>query len=318
MRADVPPLVVLTSNRTREVHDALKRRCLYHWLEHPDFDREVAILRARLPEVTERLAREVAAATAKLRGLDLLKPPGVAEAMDWAERPARPRRPRARPRPGRPHPGRGAQVPRGHRPGARPGPRGALRWLSRRRTGSGRRHGTSWRPCSASPARCGSPGVAASPDRVEAMLQAIGALDVLDSTAVYWAGRLTLCSGPDDLDRYDAAFAAYFAGEAPRMRSVPAEQQQVVALSAPLEAGRGRGGGRRALRRRRAGQRRRGAAAPRRRRADRGRARGDAPAVRPAAARLAHARVPAPPALARTGRCTPRARSAGRCGTAAR
>jgi MoxR-like ATPase len=82
--AKTPPLVVLTSNRTREVHDALKRRCLYHWLEHPDFDREVAILRRRLPDVTERLAREVARATATLRTLDLLKPPGVAEAMDWA------------------------------------------------------------------------------------------------------------------------------------------------------------------------------------------------------------------------------------------
>src|SRR3954464_12690428 len=83
-RAEVPPLVVLTSNRTRDVHDALKRRCLYHWVEHPDFDREVAILRTRLPEVTEQLAREVARATAKLRTLDLLKPPGIAEAMDWA------------------------------------------------------------------------------------------------------------------------------------------------------------------------------------------------------------------------------------------
>jgi MoxR-like ATPase len=82
--AHTPPLVVLTSNRTREVHDALKRRCLYHWLEHPDFEREVAILRRRLPDVTESLAREVARATARLRGLDLLKPPGVAEAMDWA------------------------------------------------------------------------------------------------------------------------------------------------------------------------------------------------------------------------------------------
>jgi MoxR-like ATPase len=82
--AKTPPLVVLTSNRTREVHDALKRRCLYHWLEHPDFDREVAILRRRLPQVTEQLAREVARATAKLRTLDLLKPPGIAEAMDWA------------------------------------------------------------------------------------------------------------------------------------------------------------------------------------------------------------------------------------------
>ncbi len=84
VRAAVPPLVVLTSNRTREVHDALKRRCLYHWLEHPDFEREVAILRSRLPQVTESLARQVARATAKLRSLDLLKPPGIAEAMDWA------------------------------------------------------------------------------------------------------------------------------------------------------------------------------------------------------------------------------------------
>ncbi|WP_456605438.1 AAA family ATPase [Blastococcus sp. SYSU DS0617] len=84
VRAQTPPLVVLTSNRTREVHDALKRRCLYHWLQLPDFDREVAILRRRLPEVTEQLVREVARATATLRTLDLLKPPGVAEALDWA------------------------------------------------------------------------------------------------------------------------------------------------------------------------------------------------------------------------------------------
>jgi MoxR-like ATPase len=79
-----PPLTVLTSNRTRDVHDALKRRCLYHWVEHPSFEREVAILRARLPEVTERLAAEVAGATRRMRGLDLIKPPGVAESLDWA------------------------------------------------------------------------------------------------------------------------------------------------------------------------------------------------------------------------------------------
>jgi len=79
IRADVPPLVVLTSNRTREVHDALKRRCLYHWVPHPGFEREVAILRRRLPDITERLARDVAAATKRLRDADLLKPPGVAE-----------------------------------------------------------------------------------------------------------------------------------------------------------------------------------------------------------------------------------------------
>jgi len=84
IRAVVPPLVVLTSNRTREVHDALKRRCLYHWLEHPELAREVAIVRERLPEVSEELARQVSRASRTLRTLDLLKPPGVAETLDWA------------------------------------------------------------------------------------------------------------------------------------------------------------------------------------------------------------------------------------------
>jgi MoxR-like ATPase len=83
--AEVAPLVVLTSNRTREVHDALKRRCLYHWLDHPSYEREVAIIRRRLPEATEQLARDVARATGVLRTQDLLKPPGVAESLDWAE-----------------------------------------------------------------------------------------------------------------------------------------------------------------------------------------------------------------------------------------
>ncbi|HVV21415.1 MAG TPA: MoxR family ATPase [Pseudonocardiaceae bacterium] len=84
VRAEVPPVVVLTSNRTREVHDALKRRCLYHWVEHPDLAREVAILTRRLPGIDERLAKSVSAAVGKLRQMELLKPPGVAEALDWA------------------------------------------------------------------------------------------------------------------------------------------------------------------------------------------------------------------------------------------
>jgi len=84
-RAKVPPVVVLTSNRTRDVHDALKRRCLYHWVEHPDFEREVAIVRLRAPQVVEELARQVAAAVERLRTLELYKPPGVAETIDWAE-----------------------------------------------------------------------------------------------------------------------------------------------------------------------------------------------------------------------------------------
>jgi MoxR-like ATPase len=84
VRAVTPPVVVLTSNRTREVHDALKRRCLYLWLDHPDVAREIAILHARIPGLPERLAAEVAAAAHRLRGADLLKPPGVAESLDCA------------------------------------------------------------------------------------------------------------------------------------------------------------------------------------------------------------------------------------------
>jgi MoxR-like ATPase len=83
-QAEVPPVVVVTSNRTRDLHDALKRRCLYHWIGHPDFEREVAILRLRAPAVSEALARQVAAATEALRGMELYKPPGVAETIDWA------------------------------------------------------------------------------------------------------------------------------------------------------------------------------------------------------------------------------------------
>jgi MoxR-like ATPase len=82
--AEVPPVVVVTSNRTRELHDALKRRCLYHWIDFPSLEREIAIVRLRAPEVSEALARSVADAVARLRELDLLKPPGVAEAIDWA------------------------------------------------------------------------------------------------------------------------------------------------------------------------------------------------------------------------------------------
>ncbi len=84
VRAATPPVVVLTSNRTREVHDALKRRCLYLWLDHPDVAREIEILHARLPGLPDRLAADVATAAHRLRGADLLKPPGVAESLDWA------------------------------------------------------------------------------------------------------------------------------------------------------------------------------------------------------------------------------------------
>ncbi len=83
--ADQPPLVVLTSNRTRELHDALKRRCLYHWIDHPGLERELAIVRTRLPEVTAELASQVVTLVQQLRAQgELIKPPGVAETLDWA------------------------------------------------------------------------------------------------------------------------------------------------------------------------------------------------------------------------------------------
>ena len=84
VRAVERPLVVITSNRTREIHDALKRRCLYHWIDYPDFAREVAILQRRSPDVPERLARQLAGTMQRLRSLELFKPPGVAETLDWA------------------------------------------------------------------------------------------------------------------------------------------------------------------------------------------------------------------------------------------
>lgn len=84
VRAPEPPIVILTSNRTREVHDALKRRCLYHWVDYPDFDREMAILHARAPEAPRQLSREIVAFVQRLRGEDLFKKPGVAESIDWA------------------------------------------------------------------------------------------------------------------------------------------------------------------------------------------------------------------------------------------
>jgi MoxR-like ATPase len=84
IRAPRPPRVIITSNRTREVHDALKRRCLYHWIEYPTPERELEILRRRLPEVGDRLARDVVAFVQRLRAADLTKIPGIAETLDWA------------------------------------------------------------------------------------------------------------------------------------------------------------------------------------------------------------------------------------------
>jgi MoxR-like ATPase len=85
VRAATPPIVVITSNRTREIHDAIKRRCLYHWVDYPDVARELAIVQRKCPDAPARLAREVVLFTHRLRGMDLFKAPGIAETIDWAE-----------------------------------------------------------------------------------------------------------------------------------------------------------------------------------------------------------------------------------------
>ncbi|MGI8894583.1 MAG: AAA family ATPase [Casimicrobiaceae bacterium] len=85
VRAATPPIVVITSNRTREIHDAIKRRCLYHWVDYPDAPAELAILRRKCPHAPETLARQIVAFTQRLRALDLFKAPGVAETLDWVE-----------------------------------------------------------------------------------------------------------------------------------------------------------------------------------------------------------------------------------------
>jgi MoxR-like ATPase len=84
VRAPTPPIVVITSNRTREIHDAVKRRCVYHWVDYPSLEQELDILRRKVPELETRLAQQVAAFVQSLRGIDLFKPPGVAETLDWA------------------------------------------------------------------------------------------------------------------------------------------------------------------------------------------------------------------------------------------
>jgi len=85
VKALTPPIVVITSNRTREIHDAVKRRCIYHWIDYPTVEREIEILHRKSPDTSEVLSKELAVAMHKLRELDLFKPPGVAETIDWAK-----------------------------------------------------------------------------------------------------------------------------------------------------------------------------------------------------------------------------------------
>ena len=123
VKAAEPPVVVITSNRTREIHDALKRRCLYHWIDYPDATRELAILEAKVPGAGERLGREVVGFIQALRQRNLFKLPGVAETLDWANALIQLDRLELDPRDHRQYARRAAQVPGRHRPGPRSGSR---------------------------------------------------------------------------------------------------------------------------------------------------------------------------------------------------
>jgi MoxR-like ATPase len=114
VKAAQTPIVIITSNRTREIHDALKRRCFYHWVDYPDLRRELEILKVKAPGASERLSRQVVGFVQELRKVDLFKSPGVAESIDWATAPVGARRPRPRSQDDQRHAGRTAEVPGRH------------------------------------------------------------------------------------------------------------------------------------------------------------------------------------------------------------
>ena len=240
--AEVPPLTVITSNRTREVHDALKRRCLYLWLGHPGFAREVAIVRRRLPDAAEQLVADVAGAVARLREFDLLKPPGVAETIDWTRALDLLGATGARSGVSAGHPGRGAEIPRGHRPGGAPVghlDRGRKTVISSAAPPSSEGHSADPVVIMTGFARAlRASGVAADTSRLASAVEALSHVDLADTAQVYWAGRITLCAEPDDLPRYDAAFDEWFLGGAGApSRSEPAGTEQLAHVWAPEAAG---------------------------------------------------------------------------------
>ena len=208
--AAVPPVVVITSNRTRDVHDALKRRCFYHWVDNPSFDREVAIISRRLPEVSARVARKVALMTRRLREEHLLKPPGGGRGPRLGDGHDRARGDRRRRRDRGPHPRGRAQAPRGSpngcaSPRARPAPGDGRRGV--RATVSGLptpESGPGVTGVVELARRLRVVGVEATPAQVHTLLLALDALDPVGPADLYRAARLSLCASADDLARFDA------------------------------------------------------------------------------------------------------------------
>ena len=206
IRAPLPPAVVLTSNRTRDLHDALKRRCLYHWIDYPDAEREVEIVRRRVPGGAQTLAVDVAAALQRLRAGDVQKPPGIAEAIDWVAAlellgvgAARRRRRRA-------HARLRAQVPRGPGAGARAGARVAG-GNPARLTVDLPAFAVALRPGAATAPACRSRPSARRASRARSRLVGPATRERL-----YWIARATLVASRGEAEILDRVFAAVFGG----------------------------------------------------------------------------------------------------------
>ena len=213
-----PPAVVVTSNRTRELHDALKRRCLYHWIEFPDLEREVEIIRVRAPEVSERLARSVAEAIARLRELDLVKPPGAAEAIDWAQ----------------------ALALLGFESVERDDGLETLGWAVKNREDLWPRRRSS-RAVPELLVRFGralrAEGLPVGTGRIETFCRAATLLPPED---LYWAGRATLVGRREDLEPYDRVFRSSSAAPRTERRSRNRSLGRRRSRRTPRRARRGR------------------------------------------------------------------------------
>ncbi len=197
--------MILTSNRTRELHDALKRRCLFHWIEHPTLEREIEVVLLRVPGIPERLATQAARFVRGLRGLDLAKPPGVAETIDWAQALAALGRQEL-----------DAEIVE-QTLGSVLKYHEDLETVRRRRAGAAGRRGPRCRREALVVRQVVTfgrvlreAGLEVGPGRVSDALHGLDAVDLARRDDVYWTLRQTLVSRADDLDAFDRAFAAWF------------------------------------------------------------------------------------------------------------
>ena len=267
VKAATPPVVVLTSNRTRELHDALKRRCLYHWIDHPGLERELADRPLPRARGLRGAGRQVVGVVQQLRDrATCSKPPGVAETLDWARALHHLGTAELDLESAAAHARRAGEVPRGRRPreaGARPD---AADMSASRGSTARAASAAATRSCSPSPARCGpaacrSPRTATTTSSPPPPL--LGARRPRAPSASPAAP--TLCAGPDDLARFDQVFEAFFNARDGLPRPRPVARPEPTVRAAPARRRRGRAGraGRRGGPRR--GQRHRGAPPPRRR-----------------------------------------------------